>query len=75
MSTADLELKETAKRVLKEPLHQLPVLASERTLVDQEEALALATEQRLATAMPWAVEVIGMPRKTYGTRPLTILEP
>ncbi|WOF21671.1 reverse transcriptase domain-containing protein [Microbacterium betulae] len=70
-----LRFEESAKEVVSRPLLELPLLISERALVDGVDVLAGSAEAMSIAGHTPTMDVIAMPKRGYGPRPIGILSP
>lgn len=72
---ASLDLPSAAQETTTRPLLQLPLLISERALSDATGELKKQTAAMAELGFAPSVEVISMPKNSYGPRPISLLSP
>ncbi|WP_029259418.1 MULTISPECIES: reverse transcriptase domain-containing protein [unclassified Microbacterium] len=72
---AGLDLSGAARETAKRPLLQMPLLISERALSDATDELFRQTAAMAERGFIPSVEVISMPKSSYGPRPIGVLSP
>ena len=70
-----LEINDAAKKIGTIPLSRMPHLISDRSLVDSSSQLADHTRARFGSSYRPASEIIFMPKKGYGPRPVVVMAP
>lgn len=70
-----LPFREAASDVVTKPLLEMPLLISERSLANGIDALAAAAKAQAITGHNAAMDVIAMPKRGYGPRPIGVLSP
>ena len=71
----NLEFAKIAPRILAEGLLEMPVLVSERSLQDSTDKLAQHAHSVISTGYTPVKEVIVMPKRGHGLRPISVLSP
>lgn len=70
-----LDFGEAAREVVSRPLLELPLLVSERALGDRVDILAASAAAMATAGHTPSMDVIAMPKRGYGPRPIGILSP
>lgn len=72
---AKLDLSKAAKLVTTKSLTDLPRLISDKALENAQGNLAKQTKAELLTGLIPSVELVSMPKQSFGNRPLAVLSP
>ncbi|MGJ0203049.1 reverse transcriptase domain-containing protein [Leucobacter sp. gxy201] len=72
---SSLNLGRAAQLVVSKPLLDLPQLISERAFFDNDQVLADITRISLGSGLVTTPELLAMPKKSKGNRPLAVLSP
>lgn len=72
---SSLPFTEAASDVVTRPLLEMPLLISERSLANDVDVLAATAEALAISGHDPAMDVIAMPKRGYGPRPIGVLSP